>query len=50
MSDNDVWTQIGYMAGLQHAINYLDEVIASGELSDEEERLLEQIIEDLQSE
>lgn len=42
-----VGTEIGYHAGVQSAINFIDALIASGEY-DEQEDLLESIIEELQ--
>jgi flagellar biosynthesis/type III secretory pathway protein FliH len=42
-----VGTEIGYQAGLQAAVNFIDALIASGE-HEEHEDLLESIIEELQ--
>lgn len=42
-------TSIGFLAGLQAAINYMDELIAMGDLSEEQVMLLEACIEDMQN-
>lgn len=42
-----IGTQLGYMAGKQEAVDYIDSLIASGEY-DEYEDLLEMVIEELQ--
>lgn len=42
-----VGTEIGYQAGLQAAINFIDAMIASGEYEHQED-LLESIIEEIQ--
>lgn len=42
-----VGTEIGYQAGIQAAINFIDALIASGEY-EHQEGLLESIIEELQ--